>query len=48
MSNLLRGETRKQRQELVYPYTELERLKLNIGAFLALLLSPVEATSGNV
>lgn len=46
MSNLLRDGTRKQRQELVYPYTELERL--NIGAFLALLLRPLEATSGSV
>lgn len=48
MSNFLRGETHKQRQELVYPYTELGRLKWRIGAFLALLPGPVEAASGSV
>lgn len=48
MSNFLRGETWKQRQELVYPCTKLERLKWNTNALLALLLSPVKATSGSV
>lgn len=43
MSNFLRGETCKQRQELVYPYSELGRF-----AFLSLLPSPVKAASGSV
>lgn len=43
MNSFLKGETRKQRWEVVSPYTELERLKLIITASLAFPLSSLKA-----